>query len=197
MDSCKVMCAKVSAQNDQLQVKASCSYIIDQAKIFATKTFGYLAKRFFFFSVFASTIPDQEDANEPRSFRHLSMVLDNSQNEFHDMHENKMSFIDFVRTNPHLAPLTKDIDPAAFFCIDNMRRVSNKDPRHLSFMHSPSEGSSPIRFAFDFFLKNINLRFPTEEEISKGKAFGLHFFDSWSQQEPSIGFDNFDCITRL
>ncbi|MFO0117947.1 MAG: hypothetical protein ACK521_10175 [bacterium] len=31
MDSCKVMCAKVQAQSNQLQVKASCSYIIDQA----------------------------------------------------------------------------------------------------------------------------------------------------------------------
>lgn len=125
------------------------------------------------------------------------MVLDNAQNEFHDMHENKLSFIDFVRTNPYLLPYTKDIDPIAFFCIDNLRRVSNKDPRHLSFIHSPKDGHSPIRFAFDFFLKNINLRFPTEEEIGKGKAFGIHFFDNWSQLEPSLGLENFDYITRL
>lgn len=91
-----------------------------------------------------------------------------------------MSFIDFVRTNPNLMPYTKDIDPTAFFCIENLRRVNSKDPRHLSFIHSPEDGQSPIRFAFDFFLKNINLRFPTDEEISKGKAFGIHFYDKWS-----------------
>ena len=125
------------------------------------------------------------------------MVLDNSQNEFHDMHENKMSFVDFLRTNPHLQMLTKDLEPASFFSIDNLRRVSSKDPRHLAFMHSPQEGSSPIRFAFDFFLQNINLRFPSEDEITKGKAFGLHFYDSWSRQEPNLGLDNFDCISRL
>ena len=44
----------------------------------------------------------QVEDKYPKSFRHLAMVLDNISNEFHDMHEDHISFVDFMNTNQNL-----------------------------------------------------------------------------------------------
>lgn len=84
------------------------------------------------------------------------------------MHENKKSFVDFMRGNELVALRTKDLNLKNFFNIKNIKKFSSNDPRHLVFFHESRDDMSSIRFAFDFYLHNVNLRFPTEDEIAKG-----------------------------